>query len=83
MVSGLLEAPSGSHSTAQRSCIGLAKPLQRWKNKANQTLAGVRSKIILLGEDSTTVWRPFMVRSRSGQPTLSICNLSAAGRGSR
>jgi hypothetical protein len=28
-----------------------------------------------------TVCRPFMVRSRSGQRTLSICNLSATGTG--
>jgi hypothetical protein len=37
----------------------------------------VRSKIIFLAEDRMTVCRPFMVCSRSRQPTLSICNLSA------
>jgi hypothetical protein len=34
------------------------------------------SKIIFLGENYRAVCRPFMVRSRSRQPTLSICNLS-------
>jgi hypothetical protein len=34
------------------------------------------SKIIFLGENYMTLCRPFMVGSRSRQPTLSICNLS-------
>jgi hypothetical protein len=66
--------------TPQGSCAGLENLCAHRKSGASKTPGKVRSKIIFSGEDTLTVCCPFMSRSRSRQPTLSICNLSATSQ---
>jgi hypothetical protein len=75
MANAFLEALSGSDCAAQGSCAGPENLVHMEKVRPVSAGPG-SSKIIFLGENYKTVCRPFMVRSRSRQPTLSICNLS-------
>jgi hypothetical protein len=66
--------------TPQGSCAGRENLCAHRKSGASKTPGRVRSKIIFSGEDTLTVCSPFMSRSRSRQPTLLICNLSATSQ---
>jgi hypothetical protein len=64
----------------QGSCAGLETLCAHRKSGGSMTPRQSSFQDHLLGEDTLTVCRPFMSRSRSRQPTLSICNLSATSQ---
>jgi len=78
MANAFLQALSGSDGSAQGSCVGLRNRCTHRKLRPAKARPGSLQDH-LFGEDAMTVCRPFMVSSRSRQPTLSTCNLSRPG----
>jgi hypothetical protein len=74
MANALLEALSGSAGGSKDLGLGWETLIRIEKNRASEDLSS-SFKIIFRREDDMTVCRPFIVRSRSRQPSLSICNL--------